>query len=205
MWIVRFNAGEMPLCSNVNEEANGLHLEEERRLCYVGMTRAKHSLFLCYVSTLQRQLVQPSPFLREIPRELLLHSAVNTASGATRTGGVGGHEGEGEQWGEEGEGEALAADSGFFSCGFLARFDVAIRGSVSHLFHKWGKTSLFKEPAALVSKVKAVVHEHLALKSVKNKGVLRQLLPMLQARVPSSFHTRSLRACAHMSLNPTSS
>jgi superfamily I DNA/RNA helicase len=30
----------MPLCNNANAELGGLQLEEERRLCYVAMTRA---------------------------------------------------------------------------------------------------------------------------------------------------------------------
>ncbi|MCL4508784.1 MAG: UvrD-helicase domain-containing protein [Chloroflexi bacterium] len=48
-------------------------LEEERRLCYVGMTRAKHHLYL--ISALRRTLYgstlvnEPSRFIREIPAE----------------------------------------------------------------------------------------------------------------------------------------
>src|SRR5205823_12617336 len=49
-------------------------LEEERRLCYVGITRAKRELTLTYASrrTLwgSVQLNQPSRFLTEIPEEL---------------------------------------------------------------------------------------------------------------------------------------
>ncbi|HID48563.1 MAG TPA: DNA helicase II, partial [Chromatiales bacterium] len=50
-------------------------LEEERRLCYVGMTRAMQQLTLCYAE--KRRLYgeetwsRPSRFLREIPAELL--------------------------------------------------------------------------------------------------------------------------------------
>lgn len=50
-------------------------LEEERRLCYVGMTRARSALYLCYAES--RRLYgrdnypRPSRFLREIPSELL--------------------------------------------------------------------------------------------------------------------------------------
>ena len=40
VFLARFNAGEMPLCNNANAELGGLQLEEERRLCYVAMTRA---------------------------------------------------------------------------------------------------------------------------------------------------------------------
>ncbi len=50
-------------------------LEEERRLCYVGMTRARQKLYLTYAET--RRLYgketypRPSRFLREIPRDYL--------------------------------------------------------------------------------------------------------------------------------------
>ena len=50
-------------------------LEEERRLCYVGMTRAKHSLYLSHAECrhLHGSEIYPAPsrFLREIPTELL--------------------------------------------------------------------------------------------------------------------------------------
>jgi DNA helicase-2/ATP-dependent DNA helicase PcrA len=54
-------------------DANGL--EEERRLCYVGLTRAREQLYLSYAE--QRRLhgtetySTPSRFLREIPPELI--------------------------------------------------------------------------------------------------------------------------------------
>jgi len=54
-------------------DPNGL--EEERRLCYVGITRAKQSLYVTYAE--QRRLYgmdsfsQPSRFIAEIPEELL--------------------------------------------------------------------------------------------------------------------------------------
>jgi len=50
-------------------------LEEERRLCYVGITRAKQQLFLCYAE--KRRLFGrdeerfPSRFIREIPTALI--------------------------------------------------------------------------------------------------------------------------------------
>src|SRR5215208_3199857 len=49
-------------------------LEEERRLCYVGMTRAKRQLYLTYARTRMlyggRDWNLPSRFLEEIPAEL---------------------------------------------------------------------------------------------------------------------------------------
>lgn len=52
--------GKIPL---ENEKQDG-NLEEERRLFYVGMTRAKEELILC-------SQTEPSPFLMDIPKNLL--------------------------------------------------------------------------------------------------------------------------------------
>ncbi len=55
------------------DEPNGL--EEERRLCYVGMTRAREKLILTYAESRQlhgiEKFSQPSRFIYEIPTELL--------------------------------------------------------------------------------------------------------------------------------------
>ncbi len=49
-------------------------MEEERRLCYVGMTRAREELHLTYASRRyffgRREVFSPSRFLSEIPKEL---------------------------------------------------------------------------------------------------------------------------------------
>ncbi|MBI2247407.1 MAG: UvrD-helicase domain-containing protein [Armatimonadetes bacterium] len=63
------------------EEEGGL--EEERRLCYVGMTRAKQQLYLSYART--RAIFGttmpgiPSRFLDEMPQELIARPAVAAA------------------------------------------------------------------------------------------------------------------------------
>jgi DNA helicase II / ATP-dependent DNA helicase PcrA len=50
-------------------------LEEERRLCYVGITRAEQKLTLCHAESRRLHgevnLTRPSRFLREIPKELI--------------------------------------------------------------------------------------------------------------------------------------
>lgn len=55
------------------DEPNGL--EEERRLCYVGMTRAMEKLLLTYAESRQlhgmERITEPSRFIHEIPSELL--------------------------------------------------------------------------------------------------------------------------------------
>jgi len=67
-------------------------LEEERRLCYVGMTRAMERLFLTWARTRQvfgqRRVTEPSRFLDEIPRDRLRVSGV--ASDTPRAWGRGG-------------------------------------------------------------------------------------------------------------------
>jgi DNA helicase-2/ATP-dependent DNA helicase PcrA len=63
------------------EEAN---LEEERRLCYVAITRARERLTLLYARerTLfgQRGRNQPSQFLAEIPADLVVHERLGVSS-----------------------------------------------------------------------------------------------------------------------------
>ncbi len=50
-------------------------LEEERRLCYVGITRARRYLYLCHSETRyrygNREFGTPSRFIREMPTELI--------------------------------------------------------------------------------------------------------------------------------------
>ena len=50
-------------------------LEEERRLCYVGITRARQKLYLCYAENRRlhgsESFNMPSRFIREIPQSLL--------------------------------------------------------------------------------------------------------------------------------------
>jgi DNA helicase-2/ATP-dependent DNA helicase PcrA len=64
--------GLFPHQRSLNDPAG---LEEERRLCYVGITRAKRELFITHAE--QRRLhgemrySVPSRFLREIPAELM--------------------------------------------------------------------------------------------------------------------------------------
>ena len=58
-----------------SEERNRENLEEERRLCYVGITRARKKISLSYADQRMQhgemQFNQPSRFLSELPRELV--------------------------------------------------------------------------------------------------------------------------------------
>lgn len=66
---------EEDLFPHINTQDNPKAIEEERRLCYVGMTRAKRHLYLC--STTYRfmwgatHFMRPSRFLKEIPTQYL--------------------------------------------------------------------------------------------------------------------------------------
>ena len=66
---------EERLFPHVRALEDPVQMEEERRLCYVGMTRAKQRLFLLNVRRRhifgQEQMNPPARFLRDIPAELI--------------------------------------------------------------------------------------------------------------------------------------
>ncbi len=66
---------EEDLFPHANSRNSFEALEEERRLCYVGMTRAKERLYLSAAETRflwgQHRMMRPSRFLREIPKKYL--------------------------------------------------------------------------------------------------------------------------------------
>ncbi len=66
-------------------------LEEERRLCYVGMTRAMHELYLTHAETRRlygrEESPFPSRFLREIPKGLIQDVRARTPARQTSMGG----------------------------------------------------------------------------------------------------------------------
>ena len=63
------------------EDPDGL--EEERRLCYVGITRARENLYMTYAENRrlhgQDTINRPSRFMREVPRELLDEVRLNAS------------------------------------------------------------------------------------------------------------------------------
>ncbi|MEP0913129.1 DNA helicase PcrA [Leptolyngbya sp. GB1-A1] len=72
---------EQGLFPNFRSLEDPKSLEEERRLCYVGITRAQERLFLSYARERRlygsREAASPSLFLAELPKELLLSSVAN--------------------------------------------------------------------------------------------------------------------------------
>ena len=62
VYLIDVNEGVMPYQKAVLAEA----IEEERRMFYVGMTRARKELTLCYVEERFEKKVEPSRFLDEV-------------------------------------------------------------------------------------------------------------------------------------------
>lgn len=73
VFMVGMEENLFPSGRSADENADPLAIEEERRLCYVGMTRAEKKLFLTYARTRKvwgsEQQNAPSRFLRELPKE----------------------------------------------------------------------------------------------------------------------------------------
>ncbi|XP_029128591.1 ATP-dependent DNA helicase SRS2-like protein At4g25120 isoform X3 [Cajanus cajan] len=74
VFVVKANESEIPLLHDFkgNVKDTAALVEEERRLLYVAMTRARQKLFILYVMMDSNwQMLQPSRFLKEIPRHLV--------------------------------------------------------------------------------------------------------------------------------------
>ena len=89
VFIVGMEEGTFPHARSLDEQ----NLEEERRLCYVGITRAMESLTLSYAKLRsnwgEREYQMPSRFLSEIPEEFK-SGAISGGSNARGIGGWGG-------------------------------------------------------------------------------------------------------------------
>jgi DNA helicase-2/ATP-dependent DNA helicase PcrA len=72
VFLVGFEEGILPHSRSMVEDAD---IEEERRLCYVGITRAKDYLYISYASRRlyfgKSSLNEPSRFLADIPQNLI--------------------------------------------------------------------------------------------------------------------------------------
>jgi DNA helicase-2/ATP-dependent DNA helicase PcrA len=86
VFLVGLEEGLLPHSRSLGSEEG---LEEERRLCYVGMTRAMERLHLSWARSRavfgQRRLTQPSRFLEEVPAEAFERSG-GLFAGAARAG-----------------------------------------------------------------------------------------------------------------------
>ncbi|MBR8832590.1 MAG: DNA helicase PcrA [Stigonema ocellatum SAG 48.90 = DSM 106950] len=91
VFLVGMEQGLFPNYRSLNDPSS---LEEERRLCYVGITRAQERLYLTNARERRlygsREPAMPSQFLNELPEELLAHPRKNSRvanKGATATRG----------------------------------------------------------------------------------------------------------------------
>jgi DNA helicase-2/ATP-dependent DNA helicase PcrA len=82
VFIVGMEENLFPSSRAADESNDPNAIEEERRLCYVGMTRAEKKLFLTYARTRKvwgsDQQNPPSRFLKEIPKENMLQQSSST-------------------------------------------------------------------------------------------------------------------------------
>jgi hypothetical protein len=86
VFIPRFNEGTMPLDNRMSEAAgsesgqaqdSARHIQEERRLAFVALSRAKSQLFVSWVSKSRfGEPLLPSRFIEEIPSNLMTAAVV---------------------------------------------------------------------------------------------------------------------------------
>ncbi|HVT93482.1 MAG TPA: UvrD-helicase domain-containing protein [Bryobacteraceae bacterium] len=83
VFLAGMEEGLFPHSRSLNAESA---MEEERRLCYVGMTRAEQRLYLTWARYRRRfgggqpEAMMPSRFLKEVPRELIENLREDAAS-----------------------------------------------------------------------------------------------------------------------------
>jgi DNA helicase-2/ATP-dependent DNA helicase PcrA len=96
-------------------------LEEERRLCYVGITRARKQLYLSYAEVRRvhgvEQIGAPSMFIKEIPAEYIVETRpragiLRPAYAPAARGGYGGGYGSGNSYGSNGYGNRSGGYNG---------------------------------------------------------------------------------------------
>lgn len=84
VYIAGFEEGIFPSYMTLNAENPEEELQEERRLCYVGITRAKNNLALSAAKQRmirgETQFNKPSRFISEIPRHLVTMGASSSSS-----------------------------------------------------------------------------------------------------------------------------
>jgi DNA helicase II / ATP-dependent DNA helicase PcrA len=81
VFLVGLEQGLFPHSRSLNDP---MALEEERRLCYVGITRAQEQLFITYTRERRlwgsREAAIPSQFLKELPKELISSNVTQAAT-----------------------------------------------------------------------------------------------------------------------------
>ncbi|KAM3682876.1 hypothetical protein ACB098_12G104400 [Castanea mollissima] len=217
VFIVKANESEIPLLHEFNGVAkeNGNLIEEERRLLYVAMTRARKKLFILYVTMDSNwQMLQPSRFLKEIPDHLReVQAEVSVQELQTKQQHIPNRIAQFSvdvpremelsevdvpndflktciHKASEDLTDPLEASNGN---GFLRRFNVEDRSVVSHIFHQWAKKKAFQDPKRLLDKVGFVIDERLRAKKNKHKDVLSALKSCLSCDEASQYAEYVLR------------
>ncbi|KAM4076961.1 hypothetical protein ACJW30_12G103600 [Castanea mollissima] len=217
VFIVKANESEIPLLHEFNGVAkeNGNLIEEERRLLYVAMTRARKKLFILYVMMDSNwQMLQPSRFLKEIPDHLReVQAEVSVQELQTKQQHIPNRIAQFSvdvpremelsevdvpndflktciHKASEDLTDPLEASNGN---GFLRRFNVENRSVVSHIFHQWAKKKAFQDPKRLLDKVGFVIDERLRAKKNKHKDVLSALKSCLSCDEASQYAEYVLR------------
>lgn len=204
VFIVKVNESEIPLSHEFNGvlKENCNSIEEERRLLYVAMTRARKKLFILYVIMDSNwQMLQPSRFLKEIPdhlreiqsernsKDLQKDQQIQTGTAEIPAGLS--RETESSEVDivlkdtvkipvHEGSKESMESMEACYGNSFLKRFIVEDRAVVSHLFHQWAKKPAFQDPKRLLDKVGFAIDERLRVKKSTHKDVMRELKSCLK-------------------------
>ncbi|KAL8152407.1 hypothetical protein V2J09_010167 [Rumex salicifolius] len=183
VFIVKVNESEIPLLHEHNgvTKEKGNSIEEERRLLYVAMTRAKRKLFLLYLLMDSNwQMLQPSRFLREIPDHLyevqdnVMQDRVTSDMAPEVIEDEVLHVGKKchedkcfKNYPCDGQKaeipKAIEDDAQYGNC-FLRRSN-----------SKWARKKAFQDPKRLIDKVRFVIDERLQLKQNKHKDALHDL------------------------------
>ncbi|MED6156985.1 hypothetical protein PIB30_019283 [Stylosanthes scabra] len=201
VFIVKVNESEIPLLHDDKGtvKETGALVEEERRLLYVAMTRARQKLFLLHVMVdsnwqgemnlqevqLKQEAVQrentkldadelieeqqPEAEVAPMPNDLLNCHVTESSNELA---------------------EFVEANNGNT---FLRRFSVEDRSVVSHLFHKWAKKKAFQDQKRLLDKVGFVTDERLRDKRNKHKDLLNKLKLCLCSEEASHYAQHVLR------------
>ncbi|XP_054786737.1 ATP-dependent DNA helicase SRS2-like protein At4g25120 isoform X2 [Prosopis cineraria] len=212
VFIIKANESEIPLLHDFNcngKETRAL-VEEERRLFYVAMTRARKKLFILYVTLDSNwQILQPSRFVKEIPHHLLevqgeismqelniMREVLPKETVQSNDLLVNKQQPDADVMPmpdcllNSGDSEVSCELKEFAwtnnGSNFLRRFNVEDRSLVSQLFYQWAKKKAFHDPKRLLGKVGFIIDERLRDKRNKNKDLLRSLKSCLSC--DEAFH-----------------
>ncbi|NET60366.1 MAG: DNA helicase PcrA [Symploca sp. SIO2E6] len=137
---------EQGLFPNYRSISDPIALEEERRLCYVGITRAQEQLFLTHAHERRlygtREPAVASQFLRELPTELVSSNLIKAQRRSASTSKLKGK--------KSGQPQQSSQD---WQVGELLIHDTFGEGEVTHVFGSGKKVSIAVKFAGLGQKI----------------------------------------------------